>query len=49
MSIGIGFSTALTPLVSESIGKKNNCEKDFLNHGFPDLFTFRIDNVYQCI
>ena len=34
MSIGIGFSTALTPLVSESIGKKNNSEKDFLNHGF---------------
>ncbi len=33
MSIGIGFSTALTPLVSESIGKKNNSEKDFLNHG----------------
>ena len=34
MSIGIGFSTAVTPLVSESIGKKNNSEKDFLNHGF---------------
>ena len=34
MSIGIGFSTALTPLVSESIGKKNNREKDFLNNGF---------------
>ena len=33
MSVGIGFSTAITPLVSESIGKKNNCEKDFLNHG----------------
>ena len=33
MSIGIGFSTALTPLVSESIGKKNRHEKDFLNHG----------------
>ena len=33
MSIGIGFSTAITPLVSESIGKKNNREKDFLNHG----------------
>ena len=34
MSVGIGFSTAITPLVSESIGKKNNSEKDFLNHGF---------------
>ena len=34
MSLGIGFSTAITPLVSESIGKKNNSEKDFLNHGF---------------
>jgi len=34
MSLGIGFSTAVTPLVSESIGKKNNSEKDFLNHGF---------------
>jgi len=34
MSLGIGFSTALTPLVSESIGKKNNSEKEFLNHGF---------------
>jgi len=34
MSIGIGFSTAITPLVSESIGKKNNSEKDFLTHGF---------------
>lgn len=33
MSVGIGFSTAITPLVSESIGKKNNSEKDFLNHG----------------
>ena len=33
MSLGIGFSTAVTPLVSESIGKKNNSEKDFLNHG----------------
>ena len=34
MSVGIGFSTAITPLVSESIGKKNNSEKDFLSHGF---------------
>lgn len=34
MSIGIGFSTALTPLVSESIGMKNNREKDFLSNGF---------------
>ena len=34
MSVGIGFSTAITPLVSESIGKKNNSEKDFLTHGF---------------
>ncbi len=33
MSLGIGFSTAITPLVSESIGKKNNSENDFLNHG----------------
>ncbi len=34
MSIGIGFSTAITPLVSESIGKKNCSEINFLNHGF---------------
>ncbi|MFL2591013.1 MAG: MATE family efflux transporter [Flavobacteriaceae bacterium] len=33
MSLGIGFSTAITPLVSESIGKKNNSEKSFLNQG----------------
>ena len=29
MSIGIGFSTALTPLVSESIGKKIIAKKIF--------------------
>ena len=49
MSIGIGFSTALTPLVSESIGKKNNSEKRFFKSWFIFVFTFRIDNVYQCI
>ncbi len=50
MSIGIGFSTALTPLVSESIGKKNNSEKDFLNHGFLLcllLGIFMFLNVYN--
>ena len=42
MSIGIGFSTAITPLVSESIGKKNNSEKDFLTHGFLLCFFLGI-------
>ena len=42
MSVGIGFSTAITPLVSESIGKKNNSEKDFLTHGFLLCFFLGI-------
>ena len=39
MSIGIGFSTALTPLVSESIGKKI-IRKRFFKSWFPIVFSF---------